>query len=106
MASFKNTFVAFLSGAAVGAAAALLYAPEKGEDVRKKISEGAEKVKDKAKAQWDETSSDLNDSARKVLNELEEKISSSLSSAGDKADDLIEATQKRLEELRKQMQKG
>ncbi|MDR0988328.1 MAG: YtxH domain-containing protein [Prevotellaceae bacterium] len=34
-----NLFVAFLGGAAVGAAAGILFAPQKGEDTRMKIAE-------------------------------------------------------------------
>ena len=34
-----NLFVAFLGGAVVGAAAGVLFAPENGEDTRKKIAD-------------------------------------------------------------------
>ena len=34
-----NIVVAFLSGVALGAAAGILFAPEKGEDTRKKIAD-------------------------------------------------------------------
>ncbi len=38
-----NFLVAFIGGAAVGAAAGLLLAPEKGEDLREKIAEALRK---------------------------------------------------------------
>lgn len=38
-----NYFIAFLSGAVVGAAAGLLFAPEKGSDLRARIAEALHK---------------------------------------------------------------
>lgn len=37
--SYSNLLYAFLGGAIVGAGAALLFAPEKGEDLRRRIKE-------------------------------------------------------------------
>lgn len=38
-----NYFLAFIGGAAVGTAAGLLFAPEKGEDLRARIAEALRK---------------------------------------------------------------
>ena len=38
-----NVFAAFLTGAIIGTAAGLLFAPEKGEDTRSKIAESLRK---------------------------------------------------------------
>jgi len=100
MSNSRNSILAFLSGAAIGAAVGLLYAPEKGEETRKKLNEGAVDTKDNVVKQWNKTSSDLNKSARKALSEFEERLDHTVSLAGGKADELIKALQKRLEELR------
>lgn len=45
--SAKNSFMAFLGGAAVGAVVALLFAPEKGEVTRRKIGKAVNDGRDK-----------------------------------------------------------
>lgn len=105
MSKASQTILAFISGAAIGAGVSLLYAPEKGEETRKRLSKETGLAREKAKAQWDETYANVNRSTRKILAELEEKINQSLSSASSKADDLIASTQKRLDELRAQNKK-
>ncbi len=44
-----NTLLAFIGGALAGAAIALLYAPDKGENIRKKIKEKAQEEYSAAK---------------------------------------------------------
>ena len=44
--SARNTFLAFLGGAAVGAVVAILFAPEKGEVTRRKIGKAAREGRD------------------------------------------------------------
>ncbi len=61
-----QTLVAFLGGAVVGAATALLFAPEKGSTTRKKIKKMVKKERDKLR--------DTLNSVRKEHPELEEKI--------------------------------
>lgn len=45
MSSGSKSFIAFLAGIAAGAAIGVLYAPEKGEVTRDKISENLDKYK-------------------------------------------------------------
>lgn len=45
MANSGNTFLALLTGAAVGAAVGLLYAPDSGENTRVKLSKDAKKLR-------------------------------------------------------------
>ncbi|MCK5220623.1 MAG: YtxH domain-containing protein [Candidatus Aminicenantes bacterium] len=47
--SFASTLLGFLTGAALGAGFALLYAPQSGEDTRKQIKEAADKASDEVK---------------------------------------------------------
>lgn len=101
MSKTSNSIAAFLSGAAIGAGVALLYAPEKGEVTRKRIGEKADKAKDSAKDQWLKTSSNLSESTQKAKNDFGNKLDDVLSSASYKADDIIYSLEKRLAELRK-----
>ncbi|NJK97810.1 MAG: YtxH domain-containing protein [Bacteroidales bacterium] len=54
MAKFKNVFFGFLAGAAAGAIAGILLAPDKGEVTRKKISDNARRTGDNLKNNLDE----------------------------------------------------
>jgi gas vesicle protein len=53
-----KTFWTFLSGVAAGTVIALLYAPERGTETRRKISDSAKRMtgnlKNKAEEGWDE----------------------------------------------------
>lgn len=46
----SNTLLAFIGGALAGAAIALLYAPDKGENTRKKMKEKVEEEYNNAKS--------------------------------------------------------
>ncbi len=105
MSKAANTIIAFLSGAAIGAGVGLLYAPEKGEETRRRLSNEANNASRKAKQKWTETSAEINAKTKKTLAEFEEKLDETLSAASYKADDIIVSLQQKLDELREQNKK-
>lgn len=100
MANTGNTFLALITGAAIGAGLGLLYAPEKGEETRKKLSKEACKVRDKFEKQLQETTDNLSESAKRAKIDFESKLEDTLSSASYKAEDIISAMETKLEDLR------
>lgn len=54
--SVLGSFVTFLTGAAIGAGLALLFAPQSGEETRKKIKDMGDKVSDEVKDNYDKVS--------------------------------------------------
>jgi gas vesicle protein len=100
MANTGNTFLALITGAAIGAGIGLLYAPDKGENTRKKLNKEAKKARKQLDEQVRETSSHLSDSAKKAKLNFESKLEETLSSASYKADDILGAMEDKLEALR------
>lgn len=100
MANTGNTLLALITGAAIGAGLGILYAPEKGEKTRKKLSKEANKARDKFEKQLKETTDHLGESAKKAKLDFESKLEDTLSSASYKAEDIISAMETKLEDLR------
>ncbi|MGO1585938.1 MAG: YtxH domain-containing protein [Mesonia sp.] len=96
MANTGNTLLALFTGAAIGAGVGLLYAPEKGEDTRKKLSKEAKKAKNRLDKQVSETSKHLSESAKNAKHNFESKLDETLSSASYKADDILSAMEGKL----------
>jgi gas vesicle protein len=65
----EKTFLAFLVGAAAGVAAGFLFAPEKGEKTRRKLSRKANQFKDELKDNID--SDKIKKFANSAINEVE-----------------------------------
>ena len=63
-------FVSFLSGALVGAIAALLMAPSSGEELRAQIGERAEAELKRAETEWNRALTELNVKLEDVRQEL------------------------------------
>jgi gas vesicle protein len=102
MANTGSTLLALITGAAIGAAAGLLYAPEKGEETRRKLGEESRKAQDDFNKKYKETSSNISSKAKQARRDFETRLGETLSSASYKADEIIEAMESKLEDLRKQ----
>ena len=102
MANTGNTLLALITGAAIGAGIGLLYAPDTGENTRKKLKKDAQDAQDKFNKRYNETTSNLSEKAKKARLDFEHRLEDTLNSASHKADDILLAMENKLEELRKQ----
>ncbi len=100
MENTGSTLVALLTGAIVGAGIAILYAPDKGENTRRRLNDEAKKAKDRLDKQFTETSNRLGERARRARASFDSRLDETLNSASHKADDIIDALESKLEELR------
>ncbi len=105
MANKGTSIVALLAGAAVGAAAALLYAPESGEKTRRKLTKQAKKTQADIERSTRETYNNLAGKATELKGTISERLDKALSSASYKADDAIVALEEKLEQLREKNSK-
>lgn len=105
MAKSGSTFLALLTGAAIGAGLGMLYAPESGENTRKKLGENARRTQEDLNKRYRETSSNLSTKAKKAKSDFEQRLEETLSSASYKADEILSSLESKLEELKKQNSK-
>jgi gas vesicle protein len=105
MAKSGSTFLALLTGAAIGAGFGMLYAPESGEETRRKLGENAKRTQDDLNRRYRETSTNLNTKAKKAKSDFEQRLDETLSSASFKADEILSSLEAKLDELKKQNSK-
>ncbi len=102
MANSGSKLLALITGAAIGAVAGLLYAPDTGENTREKLSKEAKKAQKDFNKKYQETSSNLTTKAKQARKDFEQRLEETLSSASYKAEEIIQAMESKLEDLRKQ----
>ena len=100
MSNNGNTVLGILAGVATGAILGILFAPEKGSETRRRISEEAELRKN----QLADKASELRDSVGKTITSqkqnLDQQVDSIVTNASYKAEDVITTLEARLKDLR------
>ena len=96
-----NVLLALLTGAAIGAGAGILYAPDKGSKTRKKIKKKALDAKEEISSRVSQATDELTKTADAKKLDFERKLDESISNMSYKADDIIATLERKLAELRK-----
>jgi gas vesicle protein len=86
----KGMFIGFLTGGALGAALALLYAPKSGKELRKDIKDKSEEYMDEA----EKYIADAKDKAIDLINEGKTRSEKLIKDARDRSDKLLKDAEK------------
>ena len=100
MGKTGSTLVAILAGAAVGAVAGVLLAPEQGEKTRKRISKGFKSGADDLNCKMDDLKKQVKSLVKSKSSRLENSIDSFVNTAENKSEDVIAALEKKLSQLK------
>lgn len=100
MGKTGSTLVAILAGAAVGAVAGVLLAPDQGEKTRRRISKGLKDGKDNIACKLDDLKSQVKNLVASKSTDLESTIDQFVNKAENKSEDVILALEKKLAQLK------
>lgn len=95
----SESLLGFIAGAAIGALAGILYAPDKGEETRKKLMEAASDGYDKAREEFDELAHDARVRYRYTRIEAKKLKKQLLEQGEDLKEDARKALLEQLEKL-------
>jgi gas vesicle protein len=97
-----QTLIALLTGAAIGAGIAILYAPDKGINTRRKIRKESKRLQRDLESKIDHVKEAVGSKASKVKQTVSDRLEEVVSDASYKADDVLEALEEKLKALKAQ----
>ncbi|MFL9845166.1 YtxH domain-containing protein [Flavobacterium rhizosphaerae] len=100
MAGKTGTIAAIITGAAVGAAIGILFAPEEGTKTRKKIKEGVGSKADEIKDKISELTETVKSKFGHTKQDIESGLNSLVANVDSKADEIIETLERKLQDLK------
>ena len=100
-----NTLVAILAGVVVGAGVGILFAPDKGSKIRKKVKEGFDEAKNELNHKFDKVSSQLSQKLTTAKFDLEDTYQDLVSNMSHKTEDVISFLENKLADLKVQNSK-
>ncbi|WKW45983.1 YtxH domain-containing protein [Myroides sp. JBRI-B21084] len=106
MGKTGNTLVAILAGAAVGAIAGVLLAPDQGQKTRKKLSDGFKSGADDLNSKMDDLKNQVKSLISSKKANFEATIDGLVHKADDKKEDVIASLERKLAELKSQAANG
>jgi gas vesicle protein len=98
--NLSTGLVTLLAGVGIGAVAGILFAPEKGSVLRKKIKDGATSEAEELKRKFKGFKRKAKEKAVEKEHEFEARFNNLLAKADHKADDVIATLEKKLNELK------
>merc|ERR1711916_404397 len=101
MSNTGNIITGIVSGLAIGATVGILFAPDKGSKTRKKIKKTAKESKESLVAKTNEISEQLSSTFTSNKKEFSNELDNMVKDMSYKADDVIDALEKKLEKLKK-----
>ena len=99
----SNTLLALLAGVAIGAGLGILFAPDSGENTRRKIKDGVEDYGDELKGQLKGLNEKIRSTVAQRGEQAVEELDALVSEASEETELMIARLEARLEQLKSRL---